>query len=136
MPKFSPPSFTKLSTCHPDLQTLFYEVIKSFDCIILEGFRNEHDQESAFAAGNTQLHYPNGKHNKQPSIAVDVAPYPLNWTNMKRFYWFGGYVLGIAQSMLYQGKMSHAVRWGGDWDGDKNIDDQKLIDLVHYEIII
>ncbi len=85
MPKFSQESFSKLSTCHLDLQVLFFEVIRTFDCKILEGYRNEKDQETAFAAGNTQLHWPDGKHNKQPSFAVDVSPYPVDWNNTKRF---------------------------------------------------
>ena len=83
MPKFSQSSFSKLSTCHPDLQALFYEVIKFFDCTILEGYRNEADQESAFAKGNSKLHYPHGKHNANPSMAVDVTPYPIDFNNEK-----------------------------------------------------
>src|SRR6185312_8627115 len=117
MPKFSQESFSKLSTCHQDLQVLFYEVIKYFDCTILEGYRNQEDQEAAFAHGQTKLHYPDGKHNSQPSMAVDVAPYPPNFDDEKLFIWFGGYVLGIAQRLKEEGKMTHSVRWGGSWDG-------------------
>ncbi len=136
MPKFSQDSFSKLSTCHLDLQVLFFEVIKNFDCTILEGYRNEQDQETAFSAGNTQLHWPNGKHNKQPSCAVDVSPYPVDWNNYKRFYWFAGYVMGIAQKLKDDGKISHAIRYGGDWNGDMDITDNKFQDLVHFELIV
>ena len=52
MPKFSKSSLEKLATCHIDLQTLFNEVIKTFDCIVTEGYRNQEDQEKAFASGN------------------------------------------------------------------------------------
>jgi len=135
MPKFSQASFSKLSTCHMDLQVLFYEVIKYFDCTILEGYRNEEDQEKAFAAGNTQLHWPHGKHNHQPSMAVDVSPYPLDWANAARFYWFAGYVMGIAQKLKDDGKMTHSVRFGGDWNGDKNITNEHFKDLVHFELV-
>ncbi len=135
MPKFSQASFSKLSTCHIDLQVLFYEVIKSFDCTIIEGYRNEEDQENAFKEGFTQLHWPNGKHNRQPSMAVDVAPYPIRWGNDKRLYWFAGYVMGIAQKLKEEGKMTHVVRYGGDWDSDKNIDDQTFMDTVHFELV-
>ncbi len=136
MPKFSPESFSKLSTCHIDLQTLFYEVIKSFDCEILEGHRNQADQDADFAAGNTKLKYPNGKHNAMPSNAADVSPYPVDWKNTKRFYWFAGYVMGIAQKLKDDGKMTHAIRYGGDWNGNKEIDDQTFNDLVHFELIL
>ncbi len=135
MPKFSQSSFSKLTTCHPDLQALFYEVIKTFDCIIVEGYRNESGQEKAFDSGFTQLHWPDGKHNRQPSMAVDVAPFPIDWNNDKRMYWFAGYVMGIAQKLKEEGKMTHAVRFGGDWNGDKNIDDEHFRDLVHFELI-
>lgn len=135
MPKFSQASFSKLSTCHMELQTLFYEVVRSFDCTILEGYRNEADQEVAFNHGNTQLHYPHGKHNKQPSMAVDVAPYPLDWKNIKRFYWFAGYVMGIAERLKQEGKMTYSIRFGGDWDRDKDINDQTFNDLVHFELV-
>lgn len=135
MPRFSKSSFTKLSTCHPDLQVLFYEVIKSFDCQIIEGFRPQEEQEQAFKDGHTQLHWPHGKHNAQPSMAVDVTPWPLDWKNIKRFYWFAGYVMGIAQRLKDEGKMTHAVRYGGDWNRDDDIDNEHFRDLVHFELM-
>jgi peptidoglycan L-alanyl-D-glutamate endopeptidase CwlK len=136
MPKFSQPSFSKLSTCHIDLQVLFFEVIKYVDCIILEGYRNQEDQEKAFAAGNTKLHWPNGKHNHQPSMAVDVTTYPIDFKNEKLAIWFGGYVLGIAQKLKDEGKMTHGVRWGGAWDGLGKLDTHgQLQDPGHFELI-
>lgn len=135
MPKFSKESFSKLATCHIEIQTLFYEVIKNFDCKVIEGYRNQADQDTAFFSGESTLKWPDGKHNRTPSIAVDVAPYPINWKNTKRFYYFGGIVMGIAQRLRDEGKMTHRIRWGGDWDGDTDLDDQKLVDLVHYELI-
>lgn len=135
MPRFSQTSFSKLTTCHPDLQVLFFEVIKTFDCTILEGYRNQIDQEKAFAEGNTKLHWPDGKHNIQPSTAVDVSPYPIDWKNYKRMYWFAGYVMGIANKLKEAGRMAHAVRYGGDWNSDKNIDNETFKDLVHFELV-
>lgn len=135
MPKFSITSRLQLETCHKDLQTLFNEVIKTFDCIILEGFRDEKAQEEAFKAGNTQLHWPNGNHNTLPSYAVDVSPYPVQWNNVSRFYWFAGYVMGIAQKLYDEGKITHLIRYGGDWDKDKDITDNNFNDLVHFELV-
>jgi peptidoglycan L-alanyl-D-glutamate endopeptidase CwlK len=43
--------------------------------------------------------------------------------------------MGIAQKLKDDGKMTHSVRFGGDWDGDKDITDQKFNDLVHFELI-
>lgn len=136
MPKFSQSSFSKLSTCHQDLQVLFYEVIKCFDCTILEGYRNQVDQEKDYVDGKTKLHFPDGKHNHQPSMAVDVTPYPVNFDDNKLSIWFGGYVLGIAQRLKDEGKMSHSVRWGGAWDGLGKLDRTgELNDADHFELI-
>lgn len=138
MPKFSQESFSKLSTCHLELQTLFYEVVRSFDCSVTEGHRNELDQNAAFERGATKLKWPDGKHNKQPSMAVDVYPYPIDLSNkpknIARYYLFAGYVLGIAERLKQEGKMTYSVRWGGDWDNDKDLSDQKFDDLVHFEL--
>jgi len=136
MPKFSTESFTKLSTVHPDLQRLFFEVIQTFDCTILEGNRGEAAQEKAFAAGLSKLHWPNGKHNSMPSMAVDVSPYPIDWKNNQRFYWFAGYVMATAQKLKEEGKITHTVVWGGDWNHNFDITDENgLRDLVHFELV-
>jgi peptidoglycan L-alanyl-D-glutamate endopeptidase CwlK len=132
---FSQTSFSRLATCHMELQTLFYEVIRTFDCTILEGHRNEADQEKAVADGKSKLHWPHGKHNANPSMAVDVAPYPVNFTDTKRLYYFGGWVQGVAQRLKDEGKMTYSIRWGGDWNGNKDLDDQTFFDLVHFELI-
>ena len=137
MPKFSQESFSKLSTCHPDLQALFYEVIKYYDCTILEGYRNQVNQEIAFNAGHSKLHYPDSCHNKQPAMAVDVSPYPLNLVTVQLSMWFGGYVMGIAQKLRDEGKMSHSVRWGGSWDGLGLLNTSHMLeDLVHFELVV
>lgn len=135
MPVFGKDSFSKISTCHIDLQVLFFEVVKHFNCQVLEGYRNQADQEKAFKEGNSQLHYPHGKHNQNPSLAADVAPYPVDWKNLKRFYWFAGFVLGIAQKLKDEGKITHSIRYGGDWNQNMNIDDENFKDLVHFELV-
>ena len=61
-------------------------------------------------------------------MAVDVAPYPIDWEDRDRFHYFGGYVLGIAKSLGLN------IRWGGDWDQDTQTKDNKFDDLVHFEI--
>lgn len=137
MPKFGQSSFKQLATAHPDLQVLFYEVIKHIDCQVLEGFRNQADQEAAVRKGNSKVHWPNGKHNHSPSYAVDVAPYPVDWKNTQRFFWFSGVVMGISELLFVSGKMKHKIRYGGDWNRNYNImDETGLRDLVHFELIV
>ena len=73
--------------------------------------------------------YPNSKHNKLPSKAVDVAPYPIDWNDPDRFYHFAGYVRGIAEGMGIK------IRWGGDWNGNFDLKDQNFYDLPHFELL-
>lgn len=133
-PRFSQSSLEQLATCHPDLQTLFKEVIKHFDCVVMEGYRGQEAQDKAYASGNSKLKYPNGKHNRLPSHAVDVSPYPIDWKKPNRMYWFAGFVMGIAQMLKDQGKITHEICYGGDWDSDKDITDQTFMDLVHFQL--
>ena len=128
MPRFGKRSISRLKTCDQKLQELFYEVVKHFDCSILEGHRGEERQNKAFADGKSKVKYPNGKHNQNPSIAVDVAPYPIDWSDRDRFHYFGGFVLGVAK------EMGMNIRWGGDWNQDTHTKDNKFDDLVHFEI--
>jgi peptidoglycan LD-endopeptidase CwlK len=135
MPNFGPESTKQLSTCHDDLQLIMNEVIKYIDFFVLEGHRGQSAQEAAFAAGTTHLHWPNGKHNKFPSLAVDIAPYPLDWEDTQRFVYFAGYVMGIAEKLREEGKISHSLRWGGDWNRDTQVKDESFRDLGHFEIV-
>jgi peptidoglycan L-alanyl-D-glutamate endopeptidase CwlK len=135
MPMFSQSSLSKLSTCHLDLQRIFFEVVKTYDCVILEGYRDKEGQDKAFLEGKTKLQWPNGNHNVNPSIAVDVAPYPIDWNDSKRFYYFAGFVFGIAYTLKLERKIYYGLRWGGDWNGNRDFSDQSFNDLVHFELI-
>lgn len=130
MPRFSRRSQDKLSTCHNDLQVLFNRIIQDFDCTILCGHRNRELQNQAFDEGRSQVQWPNSTHNQNPSNAVDVAPYPIDWEAIKRWYMFVGIVRGTATQMGIN------IRCGADWDGDMIIKDQNFHDLPHFELII
>jgi len=131
MPKFGQTSVKNLSTCTDDLQELFNEVIKHWDCSVIEGYRDETGQTKAYESGNSKVKYPNGKHNRIPSNAVDVVPYVLGkgivWESRECLA-FGGFVMGVASQLGLR------IRWGGDWDGDKDVNDQSFNDLVHFEV--
>jgi MarR-like DNA-binding transcriptional regulator SgrR of sgrS sRNA len=75
----------RLRTADPALQSLMHAVITEVDCTVLCGHRDQTEQEAAFAAGKSKEHWPNSKHNSTPSKAVDIAPYPIDWTDLKRF---------------------------------------------------
>jgi peptidoglycan LD-endopeptidase CwlK len=134
MPKFGQKSLITLATCHPKLQMLFNKVVEEYNCTVLEGFRTGERQDELYRTGMSKLKFPNSKHNQQPSIAVDVAPYfseapHIRWNDKESFYHFGGYVKGVASQMGIK------IRWGGDWDGDNDLHDQSFMDLPHFELV-
>ena len=132
MPNFSIKSRTKLSTCHPDLQSLMNEVIKHIDCVILCGVRTLEEQQAAFKAGNSKC---DGIHNKSKhqahedgySWAVDVAPFPIDWDDAQRFKDLAKVIMDIAAKLHESGIMKHKLVWGGTF--------KSLVDLPHYELV-
>ena len=129
MPKFGKKSKEELSTCREELQEVFNEVIKTVDCSVLEGNRHQTRQDALYEEGKTKVKYPMGRHNALPSFAVDVCPYPVDWSDRERFHLFAGFVLGIAKSMDIN------LRWGGDWNQNWEVDDNKFDDFPHFELI-
>lgn len=128
MPRFGKRSKERLSTCDDKLQKIFNEVIKYVDCSVLEGHRNAERQDKLFDEGKTKVKFPNGRHNSNPSRAVDVVPYPVDWDDRERFHLFAGFVIGIAQSMGIK------LRWGGDWNMNFEVDDNNFDDFPHFEL--
>lgn len=134
MNKYSKRSKELLSQCDNDLQVIFNEVVKYFDNSIICGHRGRQEQDSAFYHGYSKVLYPGSKHNKQPSKAVDSVPYPIKWNDTNRMRYYAGFVVGIADMLKSQGKISHSIRWGGDWDMDTETNDQRFNDLPHFEL--
>ena len=128
MPKFGARSKNALHSCDERLIKVFDEVIKTVDCSVLEGHRGQSKQDKYYEEGKSKVKYPSGRHNKLPSMAVDVAPYPIDWDDRERFHLFAGFVLGIAKSMGIN------LRWGGDWNQNWFVDDNKFDDFPHFEL--
>ena len=129
MPSFSDKSISKLAHCDARLQRVFHEVVRNFDCTILEGHRDKERQNRMVEEGKSQVRWPDGKHNTVPSMAVDVTPYPVVWDDRERQTLFAGFVLATAKAMDID------LRWGGDWDRDTEVRDNTFDDLVHFEIV-
>ena len=132
MAAFGIDSQKKLNTCHPRLALVLNIAIKIFDFTIVTGFRGEEEQNKAFAEGRSKLKFPDGKHNRMPSEAVDIAPYPIDWSNkpkaVARFYLLAGIIMAVAWVLHID------LRWGGDWDGDWDLFDQNFDDIGHFEL--
>lgn len=135
MPIFGKRSKNFLNQSHSDLQTLFNEVIKYIDCSVICGHRSEKEQNKAFTERKSQLKYPLSKHNSLPSLAIDIVPFPIDWENLNRFYFFSGFVLGIAEKLFSEKVITHKIRWGGDWNKNYDITDERFKDLPHFELV-
>ena len=127
--KFGNRSKRNLKTCDQRLQNILNEVIKHVDCSVIEGHRNQDRQNQLYKEGKTKVKFPNGRHNSYPSLAVDVVPYPIDWKDRERMTLFAGFVKGIAKGMY-----NIDLRWGGDWDSDFQVQDNRFDDFPHFEI--
>lgn len=129
MPQFGRRSLEALEYVEPRLRLVLEEVIRYWDFSVLEGFRGPERQDELFEQGATKVRWPGSAHNALPSRAVDIAPYPIDWEDTERFVQLAGAVLTVARQFGVE------LRWGGDWDRDGRMADERFRDLVHFEIV-
>lgn len=138
MPKFGSKSQSKVDELHPKLRKVLNEAIKHRDFTVLEGHRDEATQNHYFETGRSKLQWPDGKHNKMPSEAVDVAPWfpvkpNIRWNDIEAFRALGNFIIGVGAGM------GVTIRWGGDWGMNLGLnwqyDDQSFHDLPHLELV-
>jgi len=145
MASFGRKSQAKLDTVHNVLEELCTRVVEHQDITILVGHRPEDKQNAAYNSGNSSKKWPDSNHNLMPSMAIDVAPWPipdgwgdLNWKERVKFY----EVIAIVRFCWGQlckefpevGE-KYRLRLGADWDGDGDYRDQKFDDLPHIELV-
>jgi len=130
---------SRLETVERYLREVVVEAETIIPLTVLEGHRGQTDQEAAFARGATKLHWPHGKHNAYPSLAVDLAPLyyqegtKIDWDDLIAF----GRIMGVVQAVAYR----HGVklRFGLDWDGDFHSvgrdADESFLDAPHVEVV-
>lgn len=132
MPVFGEASQQQLVTCDPRLQKILGMAIQYVDFSVIEGHRGQDAQEAAYAKGLTKLHWPHGNHNATPSRAVDVAPYPIDWsdktTAVARFAFVSGVILVCAQQLGVK------IRFGWDWNRNLDPRDETFLDWPHVEL--
>jgi peptidoglycan L-alanyl-D-glutamate endopeptidase CwlK len=132
-------SQSRLNTCHVDIITIWNELAKWINNSVLCGHREKHAQDKAYNAELSEVEWPDSKHNTLPSMAIDSGPYIVDIRNVdyedyKSFAKFAGYVDLIARQLYQSKKITHLVRWGGDWDMDGRTVDQTFHDLPHFEL--
>lgn len=135
----SPRSTTNLEGVHPDLVAVVKRALElsAVDFTVLEGVRTQERQDELWAQGRTK---PGavvtwiqtvGAHGVQPDgwgHAVDIAPFPIDWSNLYRFD-------QVAQAMFAAAKeLDVELRWGADWDRDGNPRERGETDSPHFEL--
>jgi len=165
MPKYSQRSHGRLDTVHIDLQIIFHEVIKGYDNTILYGRRTAAEQNELYKKGrrfdgenwvienrSEVVTFRDGyfrRSNHQPpegevvGFAVDAVPYHQDYPHIRwkgraareAIVHFAGYVLGIASRLKAEGIIEHDIRWGGDWDSDRDLEEETFFDGAHFELV-
>jgi len=109
MYSYSAKSKRELESCHGDIQIVLNEVIKYMDCSVLKGHRAEREQNQAFEGGFSRLKFPLSRHNKLPSDAVDVVPFPIDWDDLPKFHELAGVIRTVCKQKGIK------LEWGGEW---------------------
>lgn len=151
MYRFGNKSASQLSTCHKDIQIILNEAIKIYDFSVLEGIRTSTRQMMLFKDGKSTLDGVNKKSKHQGrgdsqgnivSYAVDLYPYYKGFDAFndkngdKMFYYMAGIIMAIAEKLLEEKRISHRLRWGGNWDDDMDFfQDSNFFDLPHFELV-
>lgn len=126
MPKFSKRSLIQLESCHIVLQRLLRRVIERTDFTVLCGFRNQSEQTKAYEAGASKLQFPFSRHNVSPSMAVDVAPWPIDFKDMQRFRELAEIMKEEWAAMPEAEKLRYELVAGIDW--------KTFVDAPHFEL--
>jgi peptidoglycan L-alanyl-D-glutamate endopeptidase CwlK len=110
----------RLATCHPDLVRVITLAASRIPVLVTCGHRGEIDQRHAFINGFSKADWPDSPHNETPSRAVDLAPLPLDWTDIAAFERMAKVVLMAAD------ELGVALRWGGHF--------KRFVDRPHFEL--
>jgi hypothetical protein len=98
---FGTRSTLALESCVEPLQLVAHRAIQIIDFSVLCGHRGREAQDDAFEAGASKLRWPHSIHNRIPSEAFDLAPYPISWAKADewRFVELAGVVLRAAHDL-------------------------------------
>ncbi len=127
MPELNPLSRKRLNTCDKRLQDMVRAVAPElpFNLLVVCGHRGEAEQNAAYERGASTLRFPQSRHNKLPSLAVDLAPLSddggsILWSDLDRFD-------RIAAAMKAKAReLKIPLTWGGDW--------KRFVDRPHFQM--
>ena len=109
----------KLATVNPDLAYVINEVSKWYNITVVDGYRTMERQNRLFEEGFSQLKYPASLHNRNPSHAVDIAPWNseiknIDWNDIEAFEEMLELVKVVASVVNLK------LRFGADWTSLKD----------------
>ena len=148
---YSANSQKAFDSCSPKLQQvlLYIKDVLEIDHSVLCGHRGEDEQNALFFASPPRTHvkWPDSKHNPFPSEAVDVVPYVripnrfggIHWhdkdKNIRDMYYREMVRFATIFQIVALVKFDLKTRWGGDWDKDWSLMDNKFNDYPHHELV-
>lgn len=124
-------SLERLATCDAKLQTLIKEAAKDspFDFTVLCGHRGEEEQNAAYSGGFSSTPWPLSKHNATPSLAVDIAPWPVDWEDLAAFKVLSDHVQSTAD------RLGIKIRRGGTFKKAVRGRISAFADWPHHELV-
>ena len=131
-------SRARLKGGHPDLVQVVELAIKktATDFLVLEGVRTPARQKELYAQGRTKpgqvvtWTLTSNHFAKADGFghAVDLAPYPVDWNDLKKFD-------AISKAMFAAAaELGIKIRWGADWDQDGKPRERGESDSPHFEL--
>lgn len=103
--------------------------VKIYDIFVIEGVRSKRRQKELYDKGATKVLH--SKH--MDGLAVDIAPYPYDPDDIKRFFYMAGIIKVVSKNL------GILIRWGGDWNQDQEFagrdPEQTFNDYVHFELL-
>ena len=125
MARFGKKSRKNMKGLDSGIVNVLNKTIIHFDFSVIEGLRNVETQREYVAKGVSKT--MKSKHLE--GKAVDIAPYPIDYDDIERFVYLGGFILGVASQIGVK------LRWGLDWDRDTYTKDTGFRDIGHFELI-
>lgn len=119
----------RMEGVHPLLVDWAFRVVSIMDCKVISGVRSLTEQRHMVSIGASKT--MNSYHLVQDTgygHALDLAPYPIDWNDLNRFFALYGVGLAVAH------EMGIPVVWGGDWNSNGVFKDQTFNDLPHWQI--
>lgn len=138
MYKLGAKSLERLFGVHPRMVAVVKRAIElsEVDFTVLEGVRTPERQAQLYAQGRTEpgqivtwtLKSNHFKKADGYGHAVDIAPWPIDWNDTKRFD-------QMAKAMFAAAKeLGTKIRWGADWDQDGTPRERGESDSPHFEL--